>query len=153
MADILNSLGFSVKVTFIGNPMDSGIVNIILNNKYSEYLGAKSKEEILYHFRRNDMLIVPSLTETFGLVYAEAMSQGVPVVYTEGQGFDTQFEEGIVGYHITARNPNDIVSKVLKIRESYSQLSKNCYKMVEKYDWKLIAEIYRDTYKKIIIKT
>lgn len=152
VADILNRLGFNVRVTYIGKPVDSRLVNKIMNNKYAEYLGTKSKEEILYQFRKNDILIVPSLTETFGLVYAEAMSQGLPVIYTQGQGFDTQFEEGIVGYHIAARDPNDIVSKVLKIKESYLKLSNNCYRLVERYNWKLIAETYNDIYIKTIYK-
>jgi len=43
---------------------------------------------------------MPSITETFGLVYAEALSQGLPVLYTRGQGFDRQFEEGEVGYAV-----------------------------------------------------
>ena len=41
-----------------------------------------------------------SLGESFGLTYAEAMSQGVPVIYSKGQGFDGQFKEGVVGYHV-----------------------------------------------------
>ena len=38
---------------------------------------------------------LPSHAETFGLVYVEAMSQGLPIIY-EGQGFDKQFQDGEV---------------------------------------------------------
>ena len=37
-------------------------------------------------YRENDIYVMPSIIETFGLVYAEAMSQGLPVIYTRGQG-------------------------------------------------------------------
>lgn len=40
---------------------------------------------------------MPSHKETFGLVYAEAMSQGLPIIYTKNQGFDGQFPDGYVG--------------------------------------------------------
>ena len=37
---------------------------------------------------------MPSKYETFGLVYPEAMSRGIPIVYTKNQGFDKYFEDG-----------------------------------------------------------
>lgn len=47
-----------------------------------------------------DMLVMPSFSETFGLVYVEAMSLGLPVIYTRGQGFDGFFAEGEVGFSV-----------------------------------------------------
>ena len=41
---------------------------------------------------------MPSITETFGLVYGEALSQGLLIIYTKGQGFDGQIKEKLAGY-------------------------------------------------------
>ena len=54
-----------------------------------------------------------SIMETFGLVYAEAMSQGLPIIYTKGQGFDEQFDEGKVGYHADCFNIEEIVKRII----------------------------------------
>ena len=55
---------------------------------------------------------MPSFPETFGLVYVEAMSQGLPIIYTKGQGIDGYFEDGKVGYPVNTKDSNDIVKKL-----------------------------------------
>ena len=65
---------------------------------------------------------MPSYTESFGLVYAEAMSQKLPVIYSKGQGFDGQFEEGLVGYHVSPYDVKDIANGILKALENDSAI-------------------------------
>ena len=89
---------------------------------------------------------MPSFHESFGLVYAEAMSQGLPVVYTKGQGFDGQFAEGEVGYHAAADSAEDIAEKILLITEQYAQMSARCFERSRKFDWNLIAARYAQLY-------
>lgn len=63
---------------------------------------------------------MPSFTESFGLVYAEAMSQGLPVIYSKGQGFDGQFAEGVVGYHVDAHDPEELCENIIKMTAEQS---------------------------------
>lgn len=114
------------------------------------YLGIKTKEELINFYRDFDIFIMPSITETFGLVYAEAMSQGLPVIYTKGQGFDGQFEEGKVGYHVNCKDCEDIAYKIEKIVGNYEYIVKNSVKCVEKFKWKDISEFYCKQYLKIL---
>jgi len=44
------------------------------------FLGNRSREEVVSAMRACDVLVVPSRYETFGVVYAEAMASGRPVV-------------------------------------------------------------------------
>lgn len=62
-----------------------------------------------------DVFVMPSFSETFGLTYLEAISQGTPVVYSKGQGVDGYFEDGEIGY---ACNPQDINSITEAIRNT-----------------------------------
>ena len=52
---------------------------------YSEFVSylpeTNDKNKLLEHYRSCDIFIMPSKTETFGLVYVEAMSQGLPCLY------------------------------------------------------------------------
>ncbi len=74
-------------------------------------------------YREADVFLLPSRRETFGLVYAEAISQGLPVLYGRGQGFDGQFEDGRVGYAVDPDDPVAIADKVLSILGDYARFS------------------------------
>ena len=90
---------------------------------------------------------MPSLTETFGLVYIEALSQGLPIIYTKGQGIDGFYKEGYVGFHVDPYNVNDIVKKIIMIDSDYDTLSDNIKKLpLDAFEWNNIAKRYTDYY-------
>ena len=93
---------------------------------------------------------MPSHTETFGLTYAEAMSQGLPVIYTRGQGFDKQFDDGVVGYSVSDTNVQELVQKIMECIKHYEKLSTNCVTNVTKFDWNYICNTYISIYEKMI---
>jgi glycosyltransferase involved in cell wall biosynthesis len=121
----------------------------IMKNNFVTYQQPVPKEQLLNIYRENDIFVMPSRTETFGLVYAEAISQGLPVVYSVGQGFDGQFQEGEVGYHVVHDNPHDIADKVIMILGDYQNLSAKCVSSCVKFDWKRISEHYRAVYEAV----
>ena len=45
--------------------------------------GVKQYPELLYYYNAADLFVVPSLSESFGLVYIEAMACGVPSIGTD----------------------------------------------------------------------
>lgn len=146
---ILQERGFNIKFTIVGKVEDESIFQAIKDLYFINYIPPKSKEELKSIYRSNDIFIMPSLTETFGLVYAEAMSQGLPVIYSKGQGFDGQFEEGFVGYHVNSSNEEEIADRIIDISSKYNIMSKNCLEKVKKFDWGIIEKRYFDNYKVI----
>ena len=67
---------------------------------------------------------MPSFHETFGLVYIEAMSQGLPIIYTKGEGIDGYFKEATVGYSVNPKDVKNIVKKIEMIIHNYNKISK-----------------------------
>lgn len=116
------------------------------------HIGHCPKEDLIEYYRKNDIFVMLSLTETFGLVYAEAMSQGLPVIYTKGQGFDGQFENGSVGYSVLPFDIEEASKSVLKILNNYDDISNKCLKSVHRYDWGSIFDEYQMVYKGILKK-
>lgn len=51
-----------------------------------EFLGALQTEQVLDLMRQSDAFVLASRTETFGVVFIEALSQGLPVIATECGG-------------------------------------------------------------------
>lgn len=63
-----------------------------------EFLGGKTREEVISYMREADIFCMPSIRETFGLVYLEAMSQGCLSIGTVGEGIDGIMKDGINGF-------------------------------------------------------
>ena len=110
------------------------------------YLGKIPPERVKEVMRQSDIFVMPSHTETFGLVYAEAMSQGLPVLYTRGQGFDGHFPDGAVGYAVDDRSPVDVAEKIRAVMEHYAGLAQNAYEGAARFSWDTIARRYEGLY-------
>lgn len=131
----------------VGEIKEEKYHRLINSNDFIEYHPRCALEEVLGHLRSADIFVMPSHTETFGLVYAEAMSQGLPVVYTRGQGFDGQFEDGTVGFAVSDHNAEEIASVIKEIITDYGKLSANCIRLVDGFRWEGIANTYKTIYK------
>lgn len=150
---IQNQTDYKFKLTSVGKIIDKKYAEQCVkeaeNTLDLELLGNKSREDLLELYRNNDIFLMPSFKETFGLVYPEAISQGLPVIYSKSQGFDKQFPEGRVGYSVNPKNYEDIAEKTLKIVEDYETISKDISKNISKFDWSKLSEIYAKLYSTI----
>lgn len=148
--EVSRKINKKVNLLIAGEKKDLEYYNYLASIGQFEYIGYCSSEELLNYYREADIFVMPSFTETFGLVYAEALSQGLPVIYTHGQGFDGQFQEGEVGYGVTATDISDISNKICDILNNYESISSNSVKKVVKFDWIKIGKAYKELYDKVI---
>lgn len=146
----LEKEGWKVNFTVAGKIKNEKIFKRIKDK--IEYKGVLNKEELIKYYRKSDIFVMPSKKETFGLVYAEAMSQGLPVIYTRGQGFDEQFKEGTVGFRVNENDEKSIANAIKTICNKYDAISNNCIKMITKFNWKKICIDYYNKYDNIINK-
>jgi glycosyltransferase involved in cell wall biosynthesis len=82
---------------------------------------------------------MPSYRETFGLVYIEALSQGIPVIVGKNEGID-----GIFADNCTTVNPYSQLSiedGILKVLRDYESLDFSTIDF-SKFDWIEIAKAY-----------
>lgn len=137
---------YGVRLDVVGKVKDQKVFDKIKGMNFVNYLGYKSKEELIKIYRENDIFILPSLNESFGLVYAEAMSQGLPVIYSKGQGFDGQFDQGMIGYRVNPLDPKDIANKIKEVLKNHSTISNECVNRAKKFSWIEIAAKYTEIY-------
>lgn len=100
-------------------------------------------------YRQCSVFAMPSIHETFGLVYVEAMSQNLPVLYTRNQGIDGLFDEH-VGEAVTALSTESIkkgLRKMLVNRAWYDFKDKVDF---ETFRWSGIAKTYQKIYKEVV---
>lgn len=148
--DILNKSGIPALLLVAGDGEKRKILEEKKNTKLFGYIS--SVERLKSFYDECDIFLLPSLHETFGLVYLEAMSRGLPVLYTRGQGFDGWFPEGYVGYSIDPHNPNEMADRIRKCLDNYRQISENAVSGINQFKWNVIAERYNDLYKNILQK-
>ena len=148
-ARILREQGKDVTMTAIGRIKEKKYERILAEADFVTHYGFCSQQQLMEYWKNSDIFVMPSHTETFGLVYAEAMSQGLPVLYTRGQGFDGQFPDGTVGYAVSDKDPEELAAKIEKVIENYAELSANCVRLSGKFDWDVIAAQYKEMYQEI----
>lgn len=152
VVDLLREAGHDAQLCLIGKIINDYYSIEIAKRDHIEWHDQCSHKEIIHYLKQNDIFIMPSYTETFGLVYAEAMSQGLPVIYTKGQGFDGFFEDGFVGYCTEPNNVEYMLQKILEIQRNYTELSSHCMESASIFNWSSIADKYRKIYDSILIK-
>jgi len=142
--DELICRGIRTALTVVGDAINTEEMKMLQQKEYVIIKDFMSKEELITEYRANDIFVMPSKTETFGRVYLEAMSQGLPVIYTRGQGFDGQFDEGVIGYSVDSSDYMELANRVQLILDDYSSISKRALKHIDRYSW---AEIGNQTIK------
>ncbi|MBR2019297.1 MAG: glycosyltransferase family 4 protein [Clostridia bacterium] len=147
---ILRQKGYCPHLTVVGRVKDKDLYQKILSDADTTCIPFMKKTQLLDLYRSNDIFVMPSIHETFGLVYAEAMSQALPVIYSKGQGFDKQFPDGEVGYSVQSRDAADVAEGIEKIVQNYDAISARAVKSIEKFRWAAIVDDYVATYKKLL---
>ncbi|MEQ3528546.1 glycosyltransferase family 4 protein [Pseudoalteromonas sp. XMcav11-Q] len=110
-----------------------------------EFLGELRKEEVLKQMRDSSLLIMVSHSETFGLVYIEALSQCLPIVYTSGQGIDGYFKDGEYGFKANSSSVESI-SKAIKntLHKFPNGLGPFEENPAVSFSWDRIAKVYME---------
>jgi glycosyltransferase involved in cell wall biosynthesis len=142
--------GFNVEYTIVGKILDEKVFEKMKQYPFIKYVPFLPKEKLIEEYRKSDIFVMPSLTETFGLTYVEAMTQGLPIIYSNGQGFDGYFEEGKVGYSVDSKSVNDISSRIVDIINNYNRISENCVSSVDRFNWVDISREYVQQYSQLL---
>lgn len=146
---LLSDKGWKIHFFVIGKPQDISVVTTLKKFSFCEVIPPKRKEELIAFYRNADIFVMPSHTETFGLAYAEAMTQGLPVIYSKGQGFDGQFDDGEVGFSVKSDSEENVANSIVKICKQYNRISDRCIMLCEKFSWASIATEYISIYQTI----
>jgi glycosyltransferase involved in cell wall biosynthesis len=160
--DLLKKRGYNVTLTAIGRSLPNRLVSetyiTLIENEASgkDYIflvDYKQKEDLCLAYSKADIFVLPSIHETFGLVYAEALSQGLPIVYTAGEGFDGFYKNGEIGYGIDALDIEDIADGIESVINNYAYLAQNVTKLSlnDSFEWNHIAKRYLEIYNSILI--
>jgi glycosyltransferase involved in cell wall biosynthesis len=128
------------------------ILQMIRKSSRTNFLGRVEDPTTLNKIYRNsDIFIMLSKRETLGLVYLEALSQGLPVIYCKGTGIDGLFNEGEVGICLDSISHDTIETAIKKILSDYQTISRNCMEVSREFNWSTISNKYYHLYTKTLL--
>lgn len=131
-----------------GGNEDKEVKEEFKNIDYISFLGPiYDKLELQKEFLSHDVFAMPSKAETFGLVYLEAISQGLPIINTINEGIYGMYEN--VGESVDCKSVKSISKGLEKIRNNYDYYSFNPYNILNNHKWHSIAGKYIELYNKI----
>lgn len=123
------------------------------------FLGAKTHEELKIIYASADIFVVPSITakdgdqEGLGLVMLEAMASGLPIVASNSGGITEVIEDEKTGLLCSEKNVEQLqnnINRLLNDKELVHTIMENDKKVLERYDYRLIANKYKVIFRHVI---
>jgi teichuronic acid biosynthesis glycosyltransferase TuaC len=120
-----------------------------------EIKGQLSHKDVLEYMSWCDIFILPSWFEAFGVVYAEAMSHGKPIIGVEGEGISDVIKNQVNGVLVPKKNAAKLAEEIRNLLDNESisiKIGENGKKTVsEILTWDYNAIKMEGIYKKCIL--
>lgn len=121
-------------------------------DKSIDFLGPLIGDDLVNIYRNADIFILPTHSENFGLVVAEALSYGLPTITTQGTPWSI-LELEKAGWW--CKPTIEDISNKLEIASNlnnvdYFNMSKNAFRVSKNYNWEDISLSFYDLYQWIL---
>jgi D-inositol-3-phosphate glycosyltransferase len=141
-----------LQVVVVGGPSGTGLDRPESLHKLAAALGIADlvrfepparEERLADWYRAADVTVVPSHSESFGLVALESQACGTPVVAAAVGGLPTAVRDGVSGLLVDSRSPADFaaaVDRVVSAPALRAELSRGARRHAEQFSWQRTAQ-------------
>jgi len=117
------------------------------------FLGKKAQDSLPYYYSAAEVVVVPSLYESFGMVALEAMACGTPVVASQVGGLAFLVQDGETGYTVPVDDPNSLAEKladILSDPDLRMRMGNRASEFAKQYAWERISSRFIKLYDEIL---
>ena len=150
---IINQNCLNTKLLLVGDGKERKSLETLVDkldlSKHIIFVGRVSNEDVSKYMISSDVFVLPSLSEGFPVVIAEAMASGLPIVTTKIRGLPEIVKDGVNGFLVEPKNPDEIAEKVIHLlnnTEIAHTISENNKRDVKQYTWENIVKKLEDVY-------
>ncbi|MED2972654.1 glycosyltransferase [Fictibacillus sp. B-59209] len=122
--------------------------------RYVQFVGPKSQEELAEYFNAANVAVVPSYYESFGMVAAEAQACGCPVIASRVGGLQNVVVEGETGLLVNPKDAQDLaltLEIILNNNIIAQRLGKQASSLAERdYRWPNVAARVEQVYEEVL---
>ncbi len=107
------------------------------------FQGAKDQDTLVYYYSAAEMVVMPSLYESFGMVALEAMACGTPVVASKVGGLAFSVQDGQTGFLVPDGDAEALATRIrllLKDNDLRQQLGSQAARWARRYGWSVVAD-------------
>lgn len=118
-----------------------------------DFLGSVAHHELPYFYAAADALVMPSYSESFGLVALEAQACGLPVVASGVSGLRSVVRDEVSGYLIDDHDPAiyaERIGRLLADRELAQQMGRRGRLLAQRFSWTRTADRLEELFEKVI---
>ena len=108
-----------------------------------DFVGSVAHHELPYFYAAADVCVMPSYSESFGLVALEAQACGCPVVASGVSGLRSVVRDEVSGYLIDEHEPAayaERIGRLLADRELAEQMGRRGRLLAQRFSWTRTAE-------------
>ncbi len=108
-----------------------------------DFLGSVAHHELPYFYSAADVLVMPSYSESFGLVGLEAQACGRPVVGSDVTGLRSVIRDEVSGYLIASHDPAayaERIGRLLDDPEMAQQMGRRGRLLAQRFSWTRTAD-------------
>lgn len=121
---------------------------------YVHFTGEVSDARLQILYQTCDLFVAPSLYESFGLVYLEAMNYAKPVIGCRTGGVPEVIDPGVTGTLIEPANPTALAEAIVSLLQSPEQLRQMGLNardhIIHRFSYQTMAQNFADVYRKTI---
>lgn len=108
-----------------------------------------SKEELIQLYQNAHIFALHSQEESQGIVFAEAMATGLPIIATRVGGIPDIVTDGMTGFLSDFGNVNSFSDAILRVFNKdfrWAEMSTNCIETASMYSWQRISQHIETVY-------
>lgn len=113
------------------------------------FLGKRSQQCLPYYYSAADVVVMPSLYESFGMVALEAMACGTPVVASDVGGLSFVVRDGETGFLVPGQDAQALANcleHLIRNPELREKLGKRGTAVAREYAWSRVADRMEELY-------
>ena len=136
---ILRKRGLKISFTIVGKSKQKRL-NKSFNQDWINYVGEiKDKKKLLEIYKNSHVFSMPSKSESFGLVYLEALSQRLPIIHFKEEGLGSYFQDKPFCQSVS--DQKSMTNALLSIKNNYVKIQDSIpSNLLHFFEWNGIAE-------------
>jgi len=116
--------------------------------------GHVTREQVIHELQSAALAVFPSYSETFGLMAAEAMAAGCPLIYTKRSSGPDLVDNGVTGLLVDPDRPEEISSAIISLLKNSAHAQQMAeaarVRLEQRFSIERVAEQHVEYYNKCI---
>ena len=121
-----------------------------------DFLGSVAHHELPFFYSAADVCVMPSYSESFGLVGLEAQACGRPVVASDVSGLRSVIRDEVSGYLIDGHDPAayaERIGRLLNDPEVAQQMGRRGRLLAQRFSWTRTTDRLQELFEELVQRT